>query len=342
MKQDAALGEGGVGFGHALQRQPHRLDEEIIHRKLVRVRPIFRRARIEPLPCIEQRIDLAIDGQAEMGDRRRRHGQARSDGFPHIVERADFVAALLVKSENLIVGHRRRECAAWHKRAAILRYGRFHGGGLRSQGCCARTRGLVNVVLHNTSVRTRTANAGQVEARLLREPSSQRRREDAAVTVRLRGCGRLRSLCRLLLRRSGLGLLGLRLLLMLWRRLGGLRAIAFQGSGVLAFRQKHRNRRIDRHAFRPLRDHDFSDRALVDGFDFHRRLVGLDLCDCVARGNVIAFLLQPLRKLALLHGGRQRGHEDGSGHRLILEAGGDGSYASLASITIWGARLPSG
>ncbi len=194
-------------------------------------------------------------------------------------------------------------------------------------------------------MRTRSAKAGEVDGRLSRQPSGERRRENAALTVCLRGRGRLRSLCRLplsRLRRSALGLLSLRLLLMPGRGLGRLRAISFQGSGILAFRQEHRNRRIHRHAFCALRDHDFPDRALVDGFDFHRRLVGLDLGDGVARGNAIAFLLQPFRKLALLHGGRQRGHEDGGGHRLILEAGAGGRYASLASITIWGARLPSG
>ena len=42
VKQDAALGEGGVGFGHKLEREPHRLDEEIVHGQLVGVRPFLR------------------------------------------------------------------------------------------------------------------------------------------------------------------------------------------------------------------------------------------------------------------------------------------------------------
>ena len=87
------------------------------------------------LPRVEQRVDLAIDGQPEMGDRRRRHREPRGDGFAHIVERADLVAALLVKREDLIVGHRRREDPAWHERPAILRCRRCHRSGLRRGGC---------------------------------------------------------------------------------------------------------------------------------------------------------------------------------------------------------------
>ncbi len=84
--------------------------------------------------------------------------------------------------------------------------------------------------------------------------------------------------------------------------------------------KKHRNRRVHRHALRPFGDHDLADHALVHRLDLHGRLVGLDLGDGVAGGDLIALLLQPFRKLALLHGGRQRGHEDGSRHGVILGA----------------------
>ena len=53
---------------------------------------------------------------------------------------------------------------------------------------------------------------------------------------------------------------------------------------------------------------------LVDRLDLHRRLVGLDLGDDVAGFDLVAFLLQPLGKVALLHRGRQRRHEDVDRH----------------------------
>ncbi len=88
-----------------------------------------------------------------------------------------------------------------------------------------------------------------------------------------------------------------------------------RGCGALAFGLQHRNRRIDLHAFGTLGDQNLSDAALIDGFEFHRRLVGLDLRQYVARLDGIAFLDVPFGELALLHGGRKRGHEDLRGHQ---------------------------
>ena len=53
---------------------------------------------------------------------------------------------------------------------------------------------------------------------------------------------------------------------------------------------------------------------LVDRLDLHGRLVGLDLGDDVARLDRVPLLLEPLGQVALFHGGRERGHQDGDGH----------------------------
>ena len=72
---------------------------------------------------------------------------------------------------------------------------------------------------------------------------------------------------------------------------------------------------VDRHVLRALRHDDLRERALVDRLDFHGRLVGLDLGDHVAGLDLVAFLLQPLGEVALLHRRRERGHEDVDRHR---------------------------
>jgi hypothetical protein len=54
---------------------------------------------------------------------------------------------------------------------------------------------------------------------------------------------------------------------------------------------------------------DLAHRAFVGGFDFHRRFVGLDLGDDVARLDAVALFLEPLGQIALFHRGRERRHE---------------------------------
>ena len=101
--------------------------------------------------------------------------------------------------------------------------------------------------------------------------------------------------------------------LRLWRR----RSLARAGGGrfhVLALAGQHRDHLVDRHVGGAFRHHDLGDGALVDRLDLHRRLVGLDLGDDVAGFDLVAFLLQPLGKVALLHRGRQRRHENVDRH----------------------------
>ena len=100
----------------------------------------------------------------------------------------------------------------------------------------------------------------------------------------------------------------------------GSRALAGRcrrGLHVLAFRRQHRDELVDRHVGGAFRHHDLGQHAVVDGLVFHRRLVGLDLGDHVAGLDLVAFLLEPARKVALLHRGRQRGHEDVDGHGMF-------------------------
>ena len=86
---------------------------------------------------------------------------------------------------------------------------------------------------------------------------------------------------------------------------------------VLAVAGQHRDDVVDRHVLRAFRHQDLRDRALVDRLDLHGRLVGLDLGDDVAGLDLVAFLLQPLGEVALLHRGRQRGHQDVDGHQAL-------------------------
>ena len=78
----------------------------------------------------------------------------------------------------------------------------------------------------------------------------------------------------------------------------------------LAFAQHQRDRGVDLHAFGALGDQDLLDLAAIDAFDFHRRLVGLDLGQHVAGLDGVADLDQPFGEFALFHGGRERGHQD--------------------------------
>ena len=51
----------------------------------------------------------------------------------------------------------------------------------------------------------------------------------------------------------------------------------------------------------PFRHQELADDAVVDGFEFHRRLVGLDLGQDIAGADGIALRHQPFDQIALLH-----------------------------------------
>src|SRR6185437_3440068 len=122
-------------------------------------------------------------------------------------------------------------------------------------------------------------------------------------THRLRGGGRLLflaaagpgvglgvGLC-ILLRRFGFGLRR-RLLRLRRRRLVGV-------GGALAIGEDRRDRRVDGDVGRAFGNQNLAERTFVGGLDLHRRLVGLDLGDHVAGLDGLAFLFQPLGKVAL-------------------------------------------
>ena len=78
-----------------------------------------------------------------------------------------------------------------------------------------------------------------------------------------------------------------------------------QRRGVFTISQDHGDGRVDFHALGSGRYKNFAKLALVSGFDLHRRLVGLDLGDDIARVNLVAFGFHPFGKFALFHRGRQ-------------------------------------
>ena len=83
---------------------------------------------------------------------------------------------------------------------------------------------------------------------------------------------------------------------------------------VLAFLRHHGDELIDGDVIGAFRHHDLGHDAVIDGFVFHGRLVGLDLGDDIAGLDRVALFLEPLGEIALLHRGRQRRHEDVDGH----------------------------
>ena len=93
---------------------------------------------------------------------------------------------------------------------------------------------------------------------------------------------------------------------------------AVDGVGAFTFFQQHGDGRVYLHAVAAFFDQDFADGAFVDGFELHRGLVGLDLGEDVARGDLVPFLDQPLGERAFLHRGRKGGHENFCGHDPLL------------------------
>ena len=223
--------------------------------------------------------------------------------------RHDFVGAGLEQREDLLVRHRRRD-------------DRSGGGRSRRRLQALAGFGVIDVARDDAAVRTGAVDARRAQCRLpwpdagraatrthgrgrwlagrqpppaARQPASARR----GGFWRRRGGGR----------RSGSR----------WR--GGARAdFAARRSRcscrlhVLAVAGQDRDDVVDRHVLRALGHQDLRDRALVDGFDFHRRLVGLDLRDHVAGLDLVALFLEPLGKVALFHRGRQRGHQNVDRH----------------------------
>jgi len=73
--------------------------------------------------------------------------------------------------------------------------------------------------------------------------------------------------------------------------------------GAFAFFEQYGDRGVDLHPLAAFADQDLADGAFVDGFEFHRGLVGLDFGQYVTGGDGIAFLDQPFGERAFLHRG---------------------------------------
>ena len=106
-----------------------------------------------------------------------------------------------------------------------------------------------------------------------------------------------------------------------WPPLSLCRGRGFSGTGsglhiriTLAFLSQNGDGGVDLHALTAGLDQQLGDNAFLDSFHFHGGLVGLDLGDDIARFYRIAFLDEPACKRALLHGGREGGHENFDGH----------------------------
>ena len=179
----------------------------------------------------------------------------------------------------------------------------------------------VDIGADNAPARAAAFKARQVDVLRLGESSCERRCLDA-IAFLPRGCSGLRrcgrSFNRRLRRRPLRSRVGLRLRRGFWRRGGS--GIGLGRSGrvnALAFAGHDRDRRADLHAVGAFRNKDFRDLALVDRFELHRRLVGLDLGEDVAGLHVVAFLDEPFGKRALLHRGGKRGHLEFDRHGVL-------------------------
>ena len=235
-----------------------------------------------------------------------RQREPAGDGLAHGVHGLEVVAALRIEREDFRIAH-------------AARHGRAGSGGAPNTG----GDGGLHVRLDDAPARPGAGNQRQVDAVLLRQPLRQRRGEHAARRTWRGGRGWRGPWCRCgggLLRR-GLRLRRLRLRLL---RLGcGLRARRGQRGGIdlrhlrhiLAVLGQHGDDGVHRHTLRALRHDDLRQHPLVGGLQLHDRLVRLDLGDHVAGVHLLAFLLQPAGDLALGHGGRERRHENGNGHR---------------------------
>ena len=70
MLEHAAPGPGGVGVGHALQRERKRFDDEIVDRELPEGLAILvlRRGAVDLLARGQETADVAIDREVEVRD----------------------------------------------------------------------------------------------------------------------------------------------------------------------------------------------------------------------------------------------------------------------------------
>ena len=324
------VGPGGVGLGHLAQGQGDRLDDHVVDREL----DPLGRAVVELLAGGQQGVELAVHRQVEVGYGLLGLGQAARHRLAHVGV-LDLGVGL---AEGL--GQIGRRGARRRRR---LRSGRRCGrcGRCRGRRCSGNAAGdsRLHIGLDDPPVGPTALQGGQVQARLLGDAPGQGAGEHPPGSGRggsggrggssglgSRRCGRCRRGGRC--RRRGRG--GRR------RGLGGAVAAACQGAvgsrGILAIFQEHADHLVDRHVLGALADHDLAEHALVHRLDLHGGLVGLDLGDHIAGAHRVALLLEPGRKGAFGHGGREGRHQDLDGHRNLPGSIGGVSWRARYSI----------
>ena len=239
-------------------------------------------------------------------------GEPLRDGAAHAVVRHDLVAALFEQRADLLSDIDGRDWRApqppARRRAAVTALAGFRAFDVARDDAAVRARALdARQMSMPASLASRLAS-GEAKTRPPDGDGCERRavwRGGGAAAGAAFGASALgAAACGCGSRRRGLRL---------WRG----PPLARAGGGrfdVLALAGQHRDHLVDRHVGGAFRHHDLGDGALVDRLDLHRRLVGLDLGDDVAGFDLVALLLQPLGKVALLHRGRQRRHEDVDRH----------------------------
>ena len=195
--------------------------------------------------------------------------------------------------------------------------GAFSGGRLGALLGGAAGNGGFDVVLDDAAVGAAALDLRQVQAGLLRHALGERAGEDAVAGL---GGSLRRSLGAVALGQPE-PLRERERRFPIWLRACGFRlgsglrtAAAFERGGVFALFQQQGDHLVDVDALGPFLNDDLAERAFIDRFDFHGGFVGLDLGDDVAGLDLVAFLLQPLREVALGHCRRQRRHSDFDRH----------------------------
>ena len=90
---------------------------------------------------------------------------------------------------------------------------------------------------------------------------------------------------------------------------------------IFAFASQDGDWRTDLNALLAFRNEDLCNCALVHGLDFHRRLIGFDFGENVARGDLVSLLHQPFCEGSFLHRGGERGHLEFDGHNKQVRRG---------------------
>ena len=297
--EHSALSPGHIRVGHTLQRHGQRLDDEVIDRNLVGRLAVFvfRSGGVDLLAQRQKRIELAVDCEIEMRDRLLGLDQTTRNRLAHRIMRDFLERTRLEEFPDGRIGHALRRTAGRSRRCRRRRSG-------RSDSPTASDGGF-HIALDDAAMRARALDPGEINARILCQTTRERRCEQTRASGRLcdgrgRGLSGRRS-CNRRRRRF-----------LLFR--GDGRSCRRGGADILAFSGDDTDERIHRHVRRAVRHDDLDQHALINGFDFHRRLVGLDLGEHVAGFDLVAFLLQPAREVALLHRRRERGHQDVDRH----------------------------